>query len=150
MPSGSKVTASIFDPTVGWTDFSASLAITSQSSTDPTKGNSAYKAKYQFVGKIVHYAFQVIIGSTFSAGSGAYRFNLPVSPNTTLGPNIGSAYVNDVSTARYVGFCHLYSQTGFVEIFIANGTSTAIGSGGPGAAWATGDIIEAQITYESV
>lgn len=148
MPVNSKIPASIFDPTVGWTDFSASLAITSQSSTDPTKGNSTYRAKYQAVGKIVNYAFQITIGSTFTAGSGAYRFNLPVVPSTGLGPNTGSAWVNDVSTARYVGICHLYSQFGFVEIWIANNTSTPIGSAGPGAAWATGDIIEAQLTYE--
>src|SRR5690242_10017671 len=64
----------------GWTDFSASLALTAVT-TNPTKGNSVYVAQYRYVtgADVCDFEFEITIGSGFAAGSGTYRINLPVA-----------------------------------------------------------------------
>lgn len=131
---------------VAWTDFSASFTITAVT-TPPTKGNSVYTARYQQIGKQVDFVTRVSIGSTFVAGSGAYRLLLPVASNAlTLG--VGSVVVAG-ATGTFVGICKLVDAT-HIEIYLANNTTgAALGSAGPGAAWASGNGFDVSFRYEA-
>lgn len=127
-----------------WTDYSSSLSITA-SPTPPTKGNSTYTAHYKQIGKVVHYAGSITIGSTFSAGSGTYSFSLPVTAEASaLGT--GPVWINDSGTAILLGMLLLSSTTAF-QIYLPSGAG--LGSAGPGTAWATNDGIRFSIAYEA-
>jgi hypothetical protein len=130
--------------TGSWTDFSASFTITA-SVTPPTKGNSTYTAAYVQVGKTVDYTFSVTVGSTFVAGSGDYRFLLPVT--AVMGSCIGVVRILDSGTSYYVAALTMQNSTHLEAV--KDGSATLVGSAGPGTAWATGDIIRGQIRYEA-
>jgi hypothetical protein len=130
-----------------WIDFSASFTITA-TTTNPTKGTSTYVAKYTQTGKTVHFYFKITIAGGFAQGTGTYRFLLPVTAATSSGPGLGPAWVNDSGTALLVGATHFVDST-HVEIYLANATGGALGSGGPGTLWAVTDVIEGSITYEA-
>lgn len=130
------------------TDYSASLTLTA-ATTNPTKGNSTYAAKYTQIGKLVYYTARIAIGSTFAAGSGSYRLSLPVTAaSASASQDLGSVLVTDSGTAALVGTCLLQSTT-TLEVWIANITGGALSSTGPGTAWANGDVIQVSIRYEA-
>lgn len=129
-----------------WTDFSSSFTITA-STTAPTKGaGTVYTARYNRAAKIVDYEFEITIGAGFSAGSGGYRFLLPVAAQTAPGMCVGLLRVFDSGTAYYLASLTLQDST-HVEAILTGG-SNVLGSAGPGTAWATGDVLRGQIRYE--
>lgn len=120
------------------TDFSTSFTLTAPT-TSPTKGNSTYVAKYAAIGKLLYYSIKITIGSTFSAGSGDYSLLVPFNMDTTI-TQIVPAIVTDSGTAFRVCQARPIDAT-HLQVF-RNDQAAAIGSAGPGTAWATGDVIE--------
>lgn len=130
-------------------DYSASFTIVG-TTTNPTKGASTYKAWYKNFGGLVTYAFAVTIGAGFVAGSGLYKFPVPILGNAAFGgPTCtGSLRVFDQGTAHYTGALIFVNPATPNELFaFMDGNANALGSAGPGTAWATGDIIQGEITY---
>lgn len=140
----------------GWVDISSTFVIGAVT-TPPTKGNSTYVVTYRRPGStgtgvtgfgdLVHVNGYVLIGSTFSAGSGVYRFPVPfnASANAILAA-CGSVFVFDNTTANRCGTCVFGSAT-WVELYV-DGSASALTHAGSGTAWATGDIIRWSIAYE--
>lgn len=129
-----------------WTDYSSTFAI-SAVTTPPTKGASVYVARYKRIGKWVDYMFSVTIGAGWASGSGAYIFPLPVAARAVQ-QQVGPARVFDTGTAYRYGFLEANTSTSQSRIILDSGTDF-LGSAGPGTAWATGDIIVANIRYEA-
>lgn len=132
----------------GWTDYSASFALTAVT-TNPTKGNSTYSARYRRSsgGDIIFYEGKLTIGSTFSAGSGVYRFSVPVNASATAIANVvGQAYIFDSGTANRQGTIK-FEAAGYFNIYLHD-SSAAITHTGSGTAWATNDTISWSIYYE--
>jgi hypothetical protein len=134
-------------PLGAWTDYSATFAITAVT-TNPTKGNSTYAAEWVQIGKTVFFAFAVTIGSTYSAGSGAYRFSIPVAASTAAQSRCaGVVFIQDSGSGFYCDVARGLNSTN-IEIF-QQGIGTALGSAGPGTAWATNDQIFALLCYQA-
>ncbi len=119
------------------TDYSTSFTITA-ATTNPTKGNSTYVAKYLAIGKMMWYSVKITIGSTFSAGSGVYSFLSPQTLDTNIGQT-GAAKVLDAGTKAYIAMVEPIDSTHFA--ITQDAATTALTNAGPGTAWATGDII---------
>lgn len=146
--AGQRLTAGALNAAFGIeTDYSASLTITA-STTNPTKGNSVYSATYRQIGGLVYLAFGITIGSTFAAGTGTYRFSLPVVA-ASLARSTGAVWINETGVALRVGTVKLQSATQ-AEIYLSNLTGAALGSTGPSAAgWTTNDGVLASLWYEA-
>lgn len=128
-----------------WTDYSSTFAITA-TTTSPTRGASAYVARYKQLGKTVDYMFSVTIAAGWSSGSGAYIFPLPVTARAA-NQAIGIIRVLDAGVGYRVGF--LETTTTTTGRIILDSGADFLGSAGPGSAWATGDAILAQLRYEA-
>lgn len=143
--AGNTIFASDVSP--GWVDYSATFTLTA-TSVNPTKGNSLYVARYHLPGNgdMVHVQVRIDIGSTFSAGSGVYRFLLPFVADTA-DVSIGACYILDTGTANRMAVVRRETST-HVSVYL-NGALSAITEAGSGTAWATGDIIQFAFTYQS-
>lgn len=135
----------------GWIDYSSSFVL-SATTTNPTKGNSTYMAHYRYPagGDIVTVRIYILIGSTFAAGSGLYRFSLPVpaSANSILG-SVGMVFCSDTGTAGRMGVAKFVaSNPTQLEIFPDNNGSPF--SNTIPQVWAAGDWISLQMDYEPV
>lgn len=140
----------------GWTDYTTTAPSGGQAftlsavTTPPTQGNSTYLARYRRAsgGDLVHMEFRILIGSTFSTGSGVYRFLVPfnASANAIL-CTVGSGYIFDAGNVNRVGVLR-FEAAGYVNWYNATPAANAIDQSGHGTAWATGDIIAGSITYE--
>lgn len=130
-----------------WTDYGSVTTILTASTTNPTLGNSVWKAAYYATPDLVHIRFNITIGTTFSAGSGNYRILLPVAASVdAISASTGVAFIDDFGTAQRVAVLIATSSTK-IEMF-RDSVSSSIGSGGPGTAWATSDRVSATYTYE--
>lgn len=129
----------------GWTDYSSSMTIVG-SISNPTLGNSTLQAFYRqpVNSDVVDFCFKLTVGSTFSAGSGTYTFSLPVP---MLSPQIYPGYATyfDTGTAFRAAVLVPSSASGFISY--QDGSGSALGSGGPGTAWATGDYVAGSFRY---
>jgi len=157
IPAGARLLAEKLAPwraqineltAAGWTDISGTFVL-GATTTPPTKGNSTYSVFYRRVdgGDLVHVRGYILIGSTFSAGNGVYRF--PVPFNASAGAILaatGSGYVFDNGTANRA--CAVrFGAASYLEIY-NDGAANALSNTGSGTAWATGDIIQWSIAYE--
>lgn len=81
---------------VNWVDWSSSLSWIG-STGNPTKGNSVYVARYTYLTPhTVAFAANITVGSTFVAGTGFQKFNLPVTPADAAGYGAtGTMWGND-------------------------------------------------------
>jgi len=137
---------SLTDP--DWTDYSASFALTA-ATTNPTKGNSTYSARYRRPANadLIHYEGKITIGSTFAVGSGVYRLSLPVNASTLAQANaVGQGYIFDTGTANRQVTLRADAAT-YLQMYLHDSLS-GITNTGPGTAWATGDIIAWSFYYE--
>lgn len=136
---------SLTDP--GWSTYAGALTAVT---TNPTLGNSTTKWRYrQPAGPadLVHVEHQLVIGSTFTAGSGVYRWSMPVNASTdSLACATGIAYIFDNGTANRIGVVK-FETASVVNIF-RNDQAAALTDAGPGTAWATGDKVTFSIAYE--
>jgi hypothetical protein len=135
-----------------WVDYSASFTLTA-SVTPPTKGDSTYLAEYlQDHAGLIHVRIKILIGSTFVAGSGNYRFLLPVAASTNAITTYGgSMFVNDSGTAYRNGQPSPVDGTStyFLCTYMSAASAASIlGSAGTGTAWANGDSIIINMCYE--
>lgn len=136
---------SLTDP--NWATYAGALTAVT---TNPTLGNSTTKWRYrQPAGPadLVHVEHQLVIGSTFTAGNGVYRWSMPVNASAdSLACACGIAYIFDNGTANRIGVVK-FETAGVVNIF-RNDQASAMTNAGPGTAWATGDIVAFSIAYE--
>lgn len=148
--AGNKLTAAQLNDIIapGWTDYSGTFTLTA-TTTNPTKGNSTYLARYRrsSTSDLVHVDVYILIGSTFAGGSGLYRFLMPVAASTNaILSAVGSCSVIDTGTAGRTAAVEFVDST-HVQC-IRNGDISAFTNTLP-QTWATGDIIRFSITYES-
>ncbi len=144
---GNFVFASDVGP--GWVDYAASLALTA-TTTNPTKGNSTYEAYYWAPtnADIVIYRGRIVIGSTFSAGSGLYRISLPVTAAAvSVGNDPDILWVLDNGTNIRVGATNILTST-TLEMHLDSAGGGLSNTGPAGAGWATGDEIRWKILYQ--
>jgi hypothetical protein len=142
--SGNFILGSDVSP--DWVDYSATFTLTA-TTTNPTKGNSLYVARYLYPsnGSAIDVEVRIDIGSTFAAGSGVYRFLLPFNANTN-DIWIGSGYILDTGTAnRQVAVRR--ETTNQVALYL-NGALSGLTDAGSGTAWATGDIMQFGFRYQ--
>lgn len=125
-------------------DYSASFTLTA-STSNPTKGNSVYVAKYGRTGRVITVTVDITIGSTFSAGSGTYRFLLPFTAANRYG--VGSGYILDSGSTPRTGITVIASGTTFdhCEMYTGNQAVTHAYPQTPAA----GDKYQLTFTYES-
>lgn len=132
----------------GWTDWSASFVLGAVT-TPPTKGNSTYSVAYRRPAgaDVVDLRGYILIGSTFSAGSGVYRFPVPFNASAgAILAEVGPAHILDTGTAERTAAVK-FGAAGYLEM-VLNGAASGITNAGSGTAWATGDIIRWRIRYE--
>ena len=158
LPALHKVTAAEMDAVLdqvetltgaGWFDYSSTFTLTAVS-VNPTKGNSTYLARYrQPTGSdLVQVEVCITIGSTFVAGSGVYRFSVPVNASTgSASCAVGVGWIFDSGTANRTGVVR-FDAVSYVNWYL-NGSTAAIDNTGSGTAWATGDKIAFSLTYEA-
>lgn len=72
MGVNSKVTASIFDPTVAWSTWAPTW-------TNLTVGNGTALARYMRIGKLIAYRLRFTLGSSSAVGTNP-SFTVPVTP----------------------------------------------------------------------
>ena len=95
-------------PTGAWKTYTPTLT---GSTTNPTIGNSVFDAAYTQFGKTVHVRIKLTLGSTFSAGSGAYSFSLPVTSKSGTDGAISGIYIDTSTTNTYRIVARLSSDT---------------------------------------
>lgn len=149
-PVGHRVAADEFHGGDDWTDYSSTFVVTA-SSTNPTKGTSTYTGEYLYIAKrLIVVQFSVAWGTGFSAGSGEYRFLMPVAASTRATARaVGNGDIVDSGTGLlggwdldFVDSTHVRMNRGTTSSnFATVGSSTPI-------TWAVGDVIRGQIMYE--
>lgn len=139
----------------GWTDYTTTAPSGGQAftlsavTTPPTQGNSTYSARFRRPtgSDLCFVEIYILIGSTFSAGNGVYRFLLPFNASAaSILAGTGTGYILDTGTANRTGVTRC-EAAGYVNWYL-NGSSAAITNTGSGTAWATGDIIALTHVYE--
>jgi hypothetical protein len=136
----------------GWA-WTSSVPTITGSTTDPTLGDSTVTGWYRRTGRELKYHIRVVVGSGFSAGSGAWRFSVPVALAAHSGVYAvtASGYVTDVSPAEValISGVEVIDSTQ-IEVYAGK----AGGFGGLGAAFpfalASGDVIDFMLIGETV
>lgn len=163
LTAGAKLRASVLNSLINginslnkpaWTSYGSTSTFLTASVTNPTLNNSTFAASYRQttsggdLGDTVIARGTLTVGSTFSAGSGNYKWLLPVAASAAAqAAGVGSFWINDTGTAFRAGSV-IFSDSTHVELHPHNGTGGPYGSAGPGTAWATGDQVRWQIEYE--
>lgn len=135
----------------GWTSYSSSLTVTG-STSNPTVGNATITSAYRRStdSDVVVFCGQIIVGTDWAGapGSGQYRISLPVTAHADAVLNsVGNGYLLDLGTANLHPAVTLFSTTNLE--FYLNNSLAALGSAGPGTAWANGDKIRWTIVYQA-
>jgi hypothetical protein len=119
--------------------------------TNPTLGSSTVTGRYTQVGKTVicHVLYTIVTGGAFNAGSGLYRFSLPVAANTTAPAAYdGIGVIFDSGTEFMVAIAKMASAGTQVELSKAK-DGLNLSNNTPIATWANGDYVRFTITYEA-
>jgi len=130
--------------TGAWTSYSGTFTLTA-SSVNPSLGNSVVTARYRDLGKTADIDITIVIGSTFTAGTGDYRFSIPVTMRA-LNQGAGGCYVLDLGTAHKGGITPVGFSTTSLIAALPSG-STVIGHNQP-QVWAAGDEIRMSVRVE--
>jgi hypothetical protein len=121
----------------------------SSTGTQPSVGTGAtVDGKYLQVGSRVYVRARIILGSSPSAGSGVYRFSLPVTPK--LDSILPFTFFDQSASAGYTCVCRITSAatTGDnMRIYVA-GQASSLGAAVP-AAPAAGDVFILSGVYEA-
>lgn len=115
-----------------WTAYTPALTALT---TNPTLGNSTLTGKWARFGKLYHFRISLTIGSTFTAGSGAYFLSLPMSSVFGIETGVGQA-VSVAGATRRGYIADLASAT--TLLLIRGADDTLLDHTGAGAAWAAG------------
>jgi len=112
---------------------------------DLTPGNASVVARYQKIGKTVHYAGSVTLGATTVMNPNPPQISLPFLTVATGSP-LGSAYVTDASAGlTFPGVPVLYAA-GYFVIRVPNGLAM---TGVVPFTWAPPDVFAWNMTYET-
>jgi hypothetical protein len=125
-----------------WTAYTPTFA---SSGTQPT--NYTATGRYAQLGNTVHVEASVVCGASWTAGTGAYTFTLPVA-SPAVGNAVavrGTALVYDSSTGNY--YTAILRQTSTTEVQLILPTAGAVGAASP-VAFAASDQIGISVTYE--
>lgn len=125
--------------------YNAYTPLLTATTTNPTLNNSTLTGAYWQIGKAVFWKLKLTIGSTFSVGSGIYLFSLPATATET-DVMCGSGYIVNGSLRKPVTAST--NSTTVLRITRAS-NETAVDNTGPGAAWATGNIVTLTGVYEA-
>lgn len=124
--------------TVNWTGASA----------NPDIGDGTLRGEFSRNGDVITCAIELVIGSTTTPGSGAWRFGIPKAPNNVS----GAAQINLVAMTHsggvpYIQYGHsvLVNGATYVEVQ-TGGTLTKIGDGTPWT-WAATDTLRIHLSY---
>lgn len=135
--------AKVEGATIDW----ASSLVLGAATTPPTKGNSVYTAEYKDIDGWVDYEFSINIGTTFSPGSGNYRFPVPIAARANC-MAVGKVLVLDTGSAYRVGSAVFQSTTAYLTILLEALGGFALSNTGPAAGgWAPGDLLQCSIRY---
>jgi hypothetical protein len=88
--------------------------------TAPSLGNGTAVGHYMKIGRTVHVAAEVILGSTSTVGTGTYRFSLPFNAVTLPEQFVLMRYYDSSAATAYVGQGALSSGTYFLPQQIAS------------------------------
>jgi hypothetical protein len=97
----------------GWDDWTSSFNLFS-TGTQPSLGNSATEARYRRsdAGDLYDYAFAVVIGSTFTGGTGIWEVPMPFPLHADeVDLKVGDMWILDAGTIRRLGGLHVVSTT---------------------------------------
>ncbi|WP_088320299.1 hypothetical protein [Kineosporia sp. R_H_3] len=130
-----------------WQSYTPALTA---STTNPTLGTGgSITGKYIQVGKTVHFRIAVTFGTSPNAGSGSYRFSLPVASvaiTSGAGEAPARAMLWDSSaSSRVPRAAYTFSST---IVSLLDESGALVGSAAPWT-WAAGDIITIHGTYEA-
>lgn len=139
-------------PDAAWTAYTPALTA---ATTNPTLGTgSAAHGRYTRIGRTIIGRAIVAFGTSgVAAGSGSYRFSLPVMPATHTGasPNggrlIGQAFLWD-NSATNVDLGFLWIPSAGVQYAQINTDPTGVTDALPWV-WAASDSLEIAFTYEA-
>lgn len=154
IPAGYQVTGTGVSSVanIGPSTTSAFTPVLTASVSNPTLGNSTLAGEYEVDGDYCIYRGKLTVGSTFSAGSGTYRFSLPFTPKTTLNNIFGGGLVLQTGIAYLAANSVIIVGQTILQMHgsISSPYSFPLIQSNTPIAWAVGDIIEWDIRYRIV
>lgn len=132
----------------------------------PLISNGYIHGRYFRMGKLVIVRIFFKAGSSTAFGTAQWRFGLPVpaaatdysgidatSANYITGSSCGGAYIEDLATIGYAGYCRL-CQNNTVAVGVGNMGAVSYANQNDCTAsvpftWASGDFFSALFTYEA-
>jgi len=129
-----------------WTSYTPAWTA---ATTNPTIGTGAVQSGYYMrAGRLVIGQARVTAGTSgFSAGSGNYRWSLPIAAAQANGAMVGPASVRDAAPASYGGVMRTVTST-TVEMFLHAATPYIAAPTFP-ITWAVSDGIIYNFAYEA-
>lgn len=127
-----------------WTTWTPSIFA---STTNPTVGNGTLTGRYKHVGRRVYFTLNFVFGSTSTAGSGAWGFTLPVTPDEAL-DQVVAARILDAGTDNKLALGIIDNVSGRIENIVYEGGNVVTHDAAP-ITWAAGDAIEISGVYEA-
>lgn len=127
-----------------WTSFTPTMTATT---TNPTLGSSTLTGRYKALDSktyIIIIELTITTGGAWNAGSGTWEWALPGGVTTPAGytQSLGG-YVLDNGTDNKVATGTISASGSKVGQVIFDG-GNVLTHGGPGTAWATGDVVHLQ------
>lgn len=120
------------------------------SSSNPAIGNGVLTGKYIRNAFLCYVTIEVEYGSTTTAGSGTYKWTIPVprAAESTAPRLCGSAFAFDTNVGTYyTGVVVAQSTEGNTVSCATHADTSFVGHNTPVATWATGDRIVMSLTY---
>lgn len=136
-----------FDSLIGsgtaWSTWSPSLS-------NMTLGNGTVTAKYQQFGKIIHFSFTFVLGSTSAMGTSP-TFTLPANAASTVSRGF-HAYILDAGVSRYGCFADLAGTNNTIALLVATASGSFVAQGtitsGVPMTWGTSDELHCDGVFE--
>ncbi len=150
----SAVLAGLTAVTDAWTSLTpltTPALVWSTTGTAPAIGNGTISGAYKQIGKTVYYRGSVIMGTTTTFGTGAFRVNFPVAPASFAGSNqtlVGSALVYDDSAATEWA-ASIFNDSSTTMRIAVQASAGGIDGTHPQAAWAAVDRFAWSVIYEA-
>ena len=123
------------------------------STTNPTLGNGSLTGRYCVVGKLCTMSVKLNIGSTTTLGAGNWAFLIPlpvIAGDANAPVYIGTAHCRNLGAMSYVLAVYLEPNisTTKTAYFVQDNTNSINLTPTVPFAWATGDLLMFEITYE--
>lgn len=145
--STASLTSTVTDIYSAWNTYSVSWT---GETTNPSLGDGTLNGRYKTHGKTVFFFIELVIGTTTTLGTGAWRFSLPVNgydPGCVIAPctllRNGHSWYEATALTRYFG------DTSYVTLIAHWQNQTATVKAGYPFHWANTDVLSINGTYES-